>query len=144
MSHCPHLAVLCLALSACVPPNDPSVLPRLDHAMFAQHVEPVLELRCANPSCHGNDSRPLRVYAPDRFRMDPARLHLIEPLSPEEIARNEASAAAFAVEITRADDSLLLTKVVGLAPHLGGTLYVDTSDREYQAMRTWLQSGGLP
>ncbi|MEI8256895.1 MAG: hypothetical protein WCJ30_14575 [Deltaproteobacteria bacterium] len=138
-----HTAALCLGLSACVPPNDPEVLPRLDHAMFVQQVAPVLERRCSNPSCHGNDSRPLRVYAPEHFRMDAARLHLIEPLTGEELARNEASASAFAVDIARADDSLLLTKAIGLTSHLGGVVYRETTDPEYQAVRAWLQSGGL-
>lgn len=143
MRICIALAAI-LAAPACAQPNGPDRIPPLDHTQFVANVEPVLELRCANPSCHGNDRRALRVYAPGRFRLDPTRLHLAEPLSADELASNEVSAAAFAADITRADDSLLLSKPTGRAAHLGGIVFTDPTDREPTAIRTWLQTGDLP
>jgi hypothetical protein len=123
--------------------NGDETPPVLDHAMFAERVQPVLAQRCANPSCHGNDRRALRVYATERFRLEPARLYLPEAISVEELARNESCAAAFAHGILAADDSLLLTKPLEGSTHLGGAIFAGPDDRDYLVIRAWLQSGGL-
>jgi hypothetical protein len=110
-----------------------------DEAAFAAEVEPVLERLCANPSCHGRPERPLSVYAPRRFRADPARLFLDEPLTSDEIFANYRSASGFAQGIAAPDDSLLLRKPLGRAYHAAGTVLFDT-DPEARAIRDWLWS----
>ncbi len=132
-----------LALAACGPANPAVATPPLDHALYLRTVESVLEQRCAVPSCHGNPRRPLATYATDRYRMDPSRLRLPEAISPEEVAANERSASAFAVGITNAADSMLITKSLGTVFHQGGVVWGSVDDPECQAVLAWLRSGGL-
>jgi hypothetical protein len=48
--------VVCVCACGEAPAED---LPRADFARFVSDVQPVLEARCANPSCHGNENRAL-------------------------------------------------------------------------------------
>lgn len=140
----PRALVASLALLGCGPEPGAATLPPLDTAVFEARVEPVLERRCANPSCHGNDRRPLRVYAPERFRADPARRHRAEPLTFSEVRANEASARAFALGVATARESLLVAKPLGLAGHQGGAVFETGDDAECEALVAWLRTGGLP
>ena len=132
------------SLCGCAPDNPAVAVPALDHDIFVTGVEDMLEHRCAFPSCHGNPRRPLSIYAPDRYRMDPDRVRLAESLSPAELAANERSASAFAVGITSAAQSLLVTKSLGSVYHQGGALWLSADEPECQTLLTWLRSGGLP
>ncbi len=140
----PWIAIAAACFAGCGPTATPIVLPVLDSAVFATEVEPILEQRCANPTCHGNERRRLRVYAPGRFRRDAARLHLDEALDADELAANDASARAFAAGIVRAFDSLLISKPLEWVTHLGGPVFVSAEDRECQSILRWLRTGGLP
>lgn len=133
---------LLAALAACVQ-NAPADLTPLDRAAFAEHVQPVLALRCASPACHGSDRRRLRVYAPGFFRLDPTRVHRDEPITPEELAANERSASAFARDVPAAAESLLVTKPLGYVNHLGGRVLTESDDDQWTLL-AWLRSGGLP
>lgn len=135
---------IALALAGCGPDNPAAALPALDHDLFARSVEPMMEARCAVPSCHGNPRRPLSLYAPTRHRMDPSRVRLVEPLSPAELAANDRAASAFAYGITAATDSLLVTKTLGGVYHQGGAVWASSADPECQSLLAWLRSGGLP
>ena len=135
---------LCCVLLGCGLSPAALTSPALDHGEFVRFVEPVLERRCGNPTCHGEARRPLRIFAPERFRADPTRLHEPGPLTDDELRANERAAATFAAEIMRAEDSLLLTKALARVPHLGDRVFADESDGGYQALLSWLRSGGLP
>jgi hypothetical protein len=136
-------ALLCaLSLAGCVA-NGPLAPPALDLAVFSSRAQPVLAARCATPACHGSDRRRLRVYAPGFFRSDPARVHRDEPLSSDELLANERSASAFAADVLRADESLLVTRPLGYGGHLGGRV-LSESDADTAALLAWLRTGGLP
>ena len=136
--------IVAAALGGCGPDNPVVAVPTLDHELFVGGVEAMLERRCAVPSCHGNARRPLSIYAPDRYRMDPSRVRLVEPLSAAELAANERSTSAFALGITSAAQSLLVTKSLGSVYHQGGVLWTSVDEPECQTLLTWLRSGGLP
>lgn len=134
------LALTALALG-CVG-LDPLDAPPLDRARFAADVQPLLAARCATPVCHGSERRRLRVYAPGYFRRDPLRVHRDEPLDDAELDANLASAAAFAADIPRAEDSLLVTKPLARVAHLGGRVFA--SPEECEAIVAWMRAGGVP
>jgi len=135
-------AALTAALLGCVG-NAPIEAPALDHSTFATRVQPVLAARCASPACHGSERRRLRVYAPGFFRSDPSRVHRDESLTEMELAANERSAAAFALDARAAEESLLVTKPLNRVTHLGGQVF-SASDDEYAALLGWIRTGELP
>ncbi len=143
-----RLALAAIAFTiagGCAGPDNPTIAaPMLDAALFAQSVEPVLEARCSDPSCHGNNRRALQVFAPMRYRQDPTRLYIPESLSPAELTANEDSAAAFALGVTTALDSLLVAKPLGYVTHLGGTVFASPTEPDCAAVIAWLHTGGLP
>ena len=107
----------------------------------------MFEARCANPSCHGRPDRPFAVYAPRRWRLDPRRTFVDEPLTPEEEARNFEVAVALATEAPSPETSVLLTKPlesVAGTYHGGGAIFEGTTDRDYWAVRQWLETGRGP
>lgn len=132
-------------LASCVSEPAPESLPEGDLTQFAASVQPVLAARCADPTCHGRDDRPLAVYATRRFRMEPERVFLEEPIDADEIAANARSVASFMIG-SRADDCPVLRKPLaeseGGAHHLGGEIFTTRDDREYRALRAWLSSLG--
>jgi hypothetical protein len=146
------LAALAALASACVvdlPPPEP--LPEGDVTEFARTVQPVLDLRCADPSCHARADRPLALYSKGRHRRDPARTFLDEPLDAEELAANARAVAAFALEIAPEDGPdgcLVLRKPLALAAggcgHAGGEIFSSRDDREYRAVRAWLAALAFP
>ena len=135
------LATCLLASCVSEPASEP--LPQGDLTQFSASVQPVLAARCADPTCHGRDDRPLAVYATRRFRMDPDRVFLEEPIDAEETAANARSVASFMID-SGADDCLVLRKPLaeteGGAHHLGGEIFSTRDDREYRALRAWLES----
>jgi hypothetical protein len=123
--------------------NAPLEAPALDPATFAARVQPVLAARCASPACHGSDRRRLRVYASGFFRRDPSRVHRDEAITADELAANERSAAAFALDAPSAEESLLVAKPLNRVTHLGGQVFT-ASDDEYAALVAWIRTGELP
>ncbi len=149
------LALLVLGGSACVvepPPDEP--VPAGDLEAFALTVQPVLDARCADPTCHGRSDRPLTLFSPGRYRLDPARTFLVEALAPAELEANARVLAAFALDPPLADDvdaCLVLRKPLALTAggceHGGGEIFPGRDDREYRALRAWLSEldrGGAP
>lgn len=129
------LPLLCIACDGVDQSYFP--VPRLDEAVFVADVEPVLEARCANPSCHGRPERPLSIFAPHFYREDSTRTFLNEALSDDELRHNYDLSCSFAVGIDFPDDCLLLRKPLGLAYH-GGGVVLDETDPEARAIRDWL------
>lgn len=132
-----------LLLAGCLLEVGEAPLPQGDPAAFEAEVQPVLAARCANPACHGSADRPLRVFAPELHRLDPARTHLREPLTDEELLRNAEATAAMLVDFLDAEDSPLLTKPLaeeaGGSAHVGGAQFDDPYEADYQAIRRWSQ-----
>lgn len=113
--------------------------PRLDREAFAAKVQPILIESCANPTCHGRPERGLSIYAPKRFRADPSRTHLDEPLTDEELEHNFCAASAL-VNGDDVDASLLLRKAIGEhsgSYHGGGVVLDGVDDRRYRTLRAW-------
>ena len=113
-----------------------------DSAMFYERVEPVLALRCANPSCHGSAERPLQVYAVHRHRADPAHIWLDAPLTAAEHAANFDRARAW--RTPDPDASLLVRKPldpeVGGASHAGGVQFADREEPDWRALYDWVEA----
>lgn len=147
------LRISSLALGACAldpPPNE--ALPQGDATVFATSAQPVLDARCANPSCHADADRPLAIYSPGRRRADPARLHLLEPLTATELEANARALAAFALEPLAdgrsIDDCLVLCKplavTAGGCGHVVGEIFGATDERDYQGLRAFLATLVVP
>lgn len=124
----------------------PEALPTGDAVAFAAKVQPVFDARCADPTCHGRPDRPLSIYSPRRYRKDPARTLLDEPLGADETAANVRACAAFALDAVAAggttDDCLILRKPLpvdeGGARHGGGVIFPSDGAREWRILRSWL------
>lgn len=136
-------ALLGFALAGCVDGPGSIGLPTGDLEAFRADVQPLLAERCATPTCHGSDERPLRVYAPALFRLDPARLHLDEPLDDEELALNYERVRGF-VDPADPEASTLLRKPLasgaGGTEHEGGLQFEDIHDRGYAGVVAWIAS----
>lgn len=121
-------------------------LPAGDPIAFAARVQPVFDARCADPTCHGLPDRPLSIFSPRRYRADPARTLLDEPLTTDETAANVRACAAFAFDAVTeggtTDDCLILRKPLpveqGGARHGGGVIFQSDSAREWRVLRSWL------
>lgn len=116
-------------------------LPERDVERFEALAQPVLAEACATPSCHGRAERPLRIFAPLRYRADPARLLLDEPLDPSEIDLNYGRTRAF-LDDADPERSLLLCKPLGESAggcdHAGGEIFADETDRGFAALEAWV------
>lgn len=139
------LALLVLAPACITPPTGDRDLPALDFEVYENDVQPILAERCANPTCHGRADRPLSIYAPGRYREDPSRTYLHEPLTEEELVVNYLGACAFSLGITDPGDCLLLRKPLavdaGGAGHVGGDVWMAEDDAEYRVVEAWLAGG---
>lgn len=78
----------------------------LDAEFFRCQVQPILTKTCAFMDCHGNDERPLRVYAEQRFRLG---VTYEIPFTRAELDANFAAIAGF-VEGAQEGTSLLTEK----------------------------------
>ncbi len=115
-----------------------------DQELFELEVQPALAEGCGNPSCHGNQQRPLELYSVHQHRDDASLIHRDEPLSEPELVANMQRAAAFLIEVDRAEDSPLLTKplapAAGGAEHEGNVQFEDRQEPGYQVLHSWAQS----
>lgn len=132
-----------LLLVACLDgPGDPVVLPDADYDAFVDDVHPVLEAGCANPSCHGSASRPFRVFAARRYRLEPAELYRATPLTDEELALDYDCAVTFLMDLESTEDCALLTKPLdpadGGSEHRGGVQFADVEEPGYQVISAWV------
>lgn len=137
-------ALALLLLSGCIGADEVEPLPLGGGLeLFEEEAQPVLAARCANPSCHGSAERPLSLFATHRYRRSPERVYMDEPLTEEELQHNFLQAAAFALACADASQCLLLTKPLavdaGGSGHANIVIFMDTSDYDYQRLRSWLQ-----
>lgn len=141
------LALVAPLAAACSGPDSGALPVRFgDRATFDADVQPVLAARCANPTCHGRPERALSLFAPHRYRADPARTYIDEPLTEAELAHNHLSASALATEQERPEDSLLVRKPRAEDAgtyHGGGRVFVDDTERDYRTLVAWI-AGARP
>ncbi len=137
-------ALVAVALTGCLGPEPgASQIRAFDRDVFAASVQPILAERCANPSCHGRPDRPMSLYSPLRWRMDPDRTFLAEPLSAAELDHNFTMASVFAIGVDPEHTLILekpLAEAVGMY-HGGGAVFEGTLDRGYRTIRAWLEGG---
>lgn len=140
----PALGLLAaLALAGCVGPvGEVEALELASIELFAEEIEPDLELRCASGGCHGNAERPLSLYAPGAYRADPAATYLDEPLTAWEVRQNARRVSAFA-HGDSAWSSLVIQKPLARSAggvwHGGGEIYAETEDLACRALVRWLE-----
>ncbi len=115
-----------------------------DQDAFVATIQPILAQRCANPSCHGRPERPLAIYAPMRFRRDPSRTHLDEPLTAREVEHNFWASVVLSTEAERPEDALFIAKPLAkIRYHGGGAIFDSDDDLNYRHMLAWIADGHL-
>ncbi len=145
-----RVAILALALLAsCMEAPEPKALPDLDPHFFRCRVEPVIAARCGFQACHGTATRPYRVYAPARLRLDSRR----GGLSEGEHAANLQFALALA-DPGLLPESLLLLKALdvdaggmyhgGKTQYGGADVFEDRADPGFVAIEEWLAGVTAP
>jgi hypothetical protein len=147
-------ALLALVLAACAQEGleAPETLAPLDADYFRCEVQPVLAARCAFFACHGSATRPFRLYARNRLRLDVPAAERDTPLRPSEVAFNYDSSRAIAGDARR--PALLLLKPLdesaGGYVHVGATLYgrgdvfLDVDDPGYEKIAAWIGGATAP
>jgi hypothetical protein len=143
-----RVLLLLLALPGCgLADVDDRSVRWLDYGRFVGEVQPVLQARCANPSCHGTPVRPLSLYGVRSWRADPEALFLPEALTEQELRHNYTVSCVLATEADLPEETQLLRKPLGelaLTYHGGGAIFEGTTDRDYRAMLAWLEQGWVP
>lgn len=129
------------ALAACAdlaPEPEPSVW--FDREHYETQVAPVLDARCANPSCHGRSDRPFALFGIYGMRLHPEDTHTEVPLRSAEVDANYTAACLFgAHEDDAVDTAALLRKPLArTAFHGGGAIFPSESASEYRTLRAWL------
>lgn len=113
-----------------------------DFEEFVVSVQPILQERCANPSCHGQISRPFEVFAVHQYRADPAMTFSDEPLSDDELWWNYQRARAFTGGAQASQAPLVskpLAPEAGGAKHVGGVVWEGTGEPEYAVVVGWIE-----
>lgn len=144
---------LVLLLSACkLEPGAARSIESGDAELYAAHVQPYLELRCASLDCHGMAGRPLRLYSELGLRREPAlRSTPIgehnDPgaLTELELQDNQRAFAAISAPDADAASHLALKKPLALSAggiaHQGGVHWPSTRDPGYRCLHGYLVSG---
>jgi len=118
--------------------------PPASYSVFRRDVQPILERRCANPSCHGRPERALELFAPGQHRLDPATLHAAGAIGEEELRLNYWRASCFLLEGRAPERSIILTKPLapqaGGSAHGGGAQFEDPAEPEYRALLEWARA----
>lgn len=134
-------ALLCVSLG-CGPEGEPVAMSFGDTEAFRAEAQPILAERCANPSCHGGDARPLELYATLRHRLDPASIFVDEPISDEELTLNQQRAACFINDLDHG--SSLARKPLpveeGGVQHAGGIIFLRGDDPAYLPLKAWVDA----
>ncbi len=118
----------------------------LDDNYFRCNVQPVIAARCSFMACHGNDERPLMLFAEQRFRLDISWDDYETPLTDDELAANFRMVRGF-VGSSASTRNLLLekpldTRVGGLF-HRGKDLFgvddvfLERQDVGYQILKAF-------
>ncbi len=131
----------------CVGGPGETELPERALERFTAEVQPVLAEACANPTCHGHEDRPLRIYAPMRHRLRPEEVLADTPLDTDELQLNYDRVLGFLDDADPGRSMLLLKPLApdaGGAEHEGGEVFADETDRGYAALRAWVAGEEVP
>ena len=135
------VTIACIVLASCAQ-QDLDIrqpLPDLDPHFFRCEVQPVLVANCAFMVCHGNDERPLKIYAAKRFRLGISWDEYKTPLTEDELAANFQMVRGFVQPSNLLAEKPLDTRSGGLF-HRGKDLYgsddvfTDTNNIGYQKL----------
>jgi len=117
---------------------------QLDSHFYRCQVQPLVTKSCAFMDCHGNDERPLRIYAEQRFRINPDWIDYEDVITEAELAANLRAMEGF-VEGADGPGSLLTEKPLdarfGGRYHRGRDLYgvddvfLSRDDADYKVLR---------
>ena len=142
--------VVLLVAAGCSQPNAAMTTGELDEAFYRCRVEPVVVARCAFFACHGDPSRPYRIYAPNRMRLDVTEDQRALYLTEAETRANYENAIGFSVAVAGYgyDEPLLVEKPldqsIGGAYHEGaeiygaGDVFMDPNDPELDVLRAFI------
>jgi len=139
----PIAAVCAVTLAGCISgPGELAPFSDVDIERYRDEIQPILAERCANPTCHGNVRRPLRIFAVHQHRLDAELVPMDGVLDDEELGQNLRRVLAFI--ITAGSDEVLLTqkplsRAAGGVKHEGGVQFADTEELEYKTLRRWAQ-----
>ena len=82
--------------------------------------------------------------SPRRYRIDPARTWVDEPLTEDELWHNYWQTAVFLEGIEHAPESLLLllplSARAGGAGHADTDVFLDTGDWDYRRLSSWIEA----
>lgn len=131
-----------VASASCTLPEQGRVDVRwLDRTTFDRDVQPILAARCASPQCHGHPARLYSIFAPLRFRADPERVSIDEPLSREELTHNYVASCVAEASADPIEAPWLMRKALGERGgvfHGGGVVFDDVSDPDYATLASWM------
>lgn len=143
------LLVTLLLNGACVQDgiDQPAELASVDEHYFRCRVQAVLAKGCAFMDCHGNNTRPMRIYAEQRFRLGVDWLEYETPLTEEELSANLRTVRGFVSTEVRSK-ALLAEKPLdarfGGLFHRGRDLYgqddvfLSREEADYQTLRAFV------
>ncbi len=138
------IVLLMPLLGACLGGPEPGLEPlhSADLDYFGARVQPILDERCANPSCHGSSARPLEIFSIHQHRLDLSEVFMDGQLSAQEQWLNFQSARAFIQSSVATEDCALIKKPLapnaGGAIHGGGTQYTSPTDPEILTLMQWV------
>jgi hypothetical protein len=153
MRQLPHVLVLLivvLMVAACgVDPGSPNTITAGDAALYATHVQPYLEARCATLDCHGAGGRALRLYSELGLRRDPtlratpvSEGHDPTPITDQELEDNRLAFAAIGSATSTPASHLALLKPLAVSQggmkHKGPVHWQTTADPGYRCLRGYL------
>lgn len=135
--------VVCTFLGCSIPQQGEEAIVSLDRGVYEASIEAILQVRCANPSCHGRVDRPFSMYTPGRFREQAERVFLDEPLSEAEKDHNFWTANTFAnLGPEPAAQRVLVQKPLGTAlHHEGGAVFSSEKEGDARRLITWIEAG---
>lgn len=142
--------IVVFLVAACdVDPGAPQTITAGDAALYASHVQPYLEARCATLDCHGDAGRSLRLYSELGLRRDAALRTLPigesrdpTPITDTELEDNRLAFAAIALATSKPAAHLALLKPLAISQggikHEGRLHWQTTEDPGYRCLRGYL------
>lgn len=145
-------AGLAIGAASCVGEGEPETFSCPNKDVFIQNVSPYIERRCGTLDCHGQPTRPMRIYGQLGLRLptgDPMTVNVSggAGTTPEELEANyaavcnldpEAMAESAETIGASADQLLLVNKMRGKERHKGGTAAAEQSPGD-RCVLLWLK-----
>ncbi len=146
------MALFLVAAGCAQDPNPPTAAQFLpvDYNDYVCSVQPIVAKKCAMLACHGNPAHAFRVYAPARLRLGPTdtTVERDAALTLAEAKANFASAQGMTLGAASPDVAPMVRKALapsqGGGGHVGGVIFRDTSDPDYQALLRWASGETMP